>query len=79
MKKLANYFELNKKYKFELTDITCVIYVICVVGIILGFNMTPLFLSGCIISLIASIPARRINLILINVAMIALNIFYLLY
>lgn len=78
MKKLVNYFELNRKYKFELTDITCVIYVICVVGIILGFNMTPLFLSGCIISLVASIPARRINLILINVAMIALNIFYLL-
>lgn len=78
MKKLVNYFELNRKYKFELTDITCIIYVICVVGIILGFNMTPLFLSGCIISLIASIPARRINLILINVAMIALNIFYLL-
>ena len=78
MKKLVEYFEFDKNYHFELTDLTSIIYVVCVGGIILGFNMTLLFLIGCVISLIASIPAKRINLIVINLAMILLNVFYLL-
>ena len=79
MKAFIKWFKLKDAdgYKFDLSDISCIIYVICVVGIILGFNMTPLFLGGCIVSLIASIPARRINLIIINLAMICLNLFYL--
>lgn len=80
MKKLCKWFELDKpngKYVFDWADITGIIYVICVMGIIMGFNMTPLFLTGCVISLIAAIPAKRINLIIINLAMVILNLFYL--
>ena len=80
MKKLRKWFELDKsngKYVFDWSDVTSIIYVVCVGGIIMGFNMTPLFLTGCVIRLAASIPARRINLIIINLAMVILNLFYL--
>ena len=78
MKKLINYFELNKKYNFEWSDITSVFYVICVCGIMMGFNMTPLFVCVCLVSLITCIRAKRLNLIVINLAFVILNIYYLL-
>lgn len=79
MKKLINYFELNAdgKYRFEWADITSILYVICVAGIICGLNMTPLFVVTCGISLLTCIKARRINLIVINAAFVVLNLFYL--
>ena len=40
---------------------------------IAGLNATPLFLLGSIIGFITSLSARRINLLLINGAFIALN------
>ena len=67
----------EKKYIFDINDIICLIYIVCVVGIICGLQMTPLFLIGCIISLISCISAKRINLLLINIAFVILNTYYL--
>ena len=80
MNKLIKYFELDKAdgYKFEWSDITCILYTICVAGIILGYNMTPLFFGSCVLSLVTCVKARRVNLIVINAVMTILNLFYLL-
>lgn len=78
MKNLKEKFELNQKYRFELNDLISAIYVLCAVGIITGHNMNYLFLTGCIISLCYSLTGRRINLICLNLAMVALNLFYVL-
>ena len=67
----------EKKYIFDINDIICLIYIVCVVGIICGLQMTPLFLIGCIISLISCISAKRINLLIINIAFVVLNTYYL--
>jgi hypothetical protein len=67
----------EKKYVFDINDIICLIYIVCVVGIICGLQMTPLFLIGCVISLISCISAKRINLLIINIAFVVLNTYYL--
>ena len=67
----------EKKYIFDINDIICLIYIVCVVGIICGLQMTPLFLIGCIISLISCLSAKRINLLIINIAFVVLNTYYL--
>ena len=73
---MKKWFE-EKKYIFDISDIICLIYVVCVIGIICGLNMTPLFLIGCIISLISCVSAKRINLLVINLAFVILNGYYL--
>jgi uncharacterized membrane protein YkgB len=65
------------KYVFDINDIIGIIYIVCVIGIISGLNMTPLFLIGCIISLISCFKARRINLVIINIAFVVLYGYYL--
>ena len=77
VKKFINYFELNKAYQFDITDITSVIYTICAIGIILGANMTILFFIGSLISTITCWTAKRLNLVLHNGALFALNCFNL--
>ena len=74
MNKIKNFFELNTAYKFDVTDITAVIYVVCAVIGIIGGNPTPLFLIGSAISTAFCWQARRINLIVLNVALFALNL-----
>ena len=74
MNKIKNYFELNEKYKFDVTDITAAIYVVCAIIGIIGGNPTPLFLIGSAISTAFCWQARRINLIALNVALFALNL-----
>ena len=74
MNKIKNFFELNTTYKFDVTDITAVIYVVCAVIGIIGGNPTPLFLIGSAISTAFCWQARRINLIVLNVALFALNL-----
>lgn len=46
MTKIKNYFELNRKYKFDPTDLTATIFVLCTILGIIGYNVTPLFLIG---------------------------------
>ena len=66
------------KYQFDINDLISVIYVVCVVGIISGLNMTPLFFIGCVVSFIACFKAKRINLVIMNLAFVILNGYYLL-
>lgn len=73
LKKLINFFELNHKYKFDITDIIAVIYIACATGIMLGFNMNVLFFIGSAIATATCWQARRLNLVFLNVALFALN------
>lgn len=73
MKKFIQYFELNKPYQFDITDITAIIYTFCAVGIMAGYNMNILFFCGAILATIFCWKAKRLNLILLNVSMLMLN------
>jgi hypothetical protein len=75
LKKFINYFELNKSYQFDITDITSVIYTICAIGIIAGFNMNVLFFIGSAISTATCWTAKRLNLVLLNGALFVLNLY----
>ena len=72
MTKIKNYFKLNQKYKFDPTDLTATIYVLCTILGIIGYNVTPLFLIGSAIGTAFCWQARRINLIVLNVALFVL-------
>lgn len=75
MKKFNDFFELNKPYEFDPTDLTAIIFLVCsVLGIFTTVNITPLFLMGSIVSTVFSLPCRRINLIVLNGSLLALNI-----
>ena len=74
MTKIKNYFELNKKYKFDPTDLTATIYVLCTVLGIMGTNVTPLFLIGSAIGTAFCWQGKRINLVVLNVALFVLNL-----
>lgn len=76
MKKIINYFELNRPYQFDITDITCLIYTACVVGIMAGYNMNILFCIGSAISTAFCWKAKRLNLILLNGSLFILNVWY---
>ena len=77
MKKLINYFDLNRPCEFDITDITAIIYTICAVGVICGMDMTVLFFIGSAISTAFCFKARRLNLILLNVSLFAMNGYYI--
>lgn len=77
MTKVIEYFELDKKYQFDITDITSVIYVICAIIGIMGENPTVLFTVGSLIATTFCWQAKRINLIILNVALLILNLFNL--
>jgi hypothetical protein len=72
--KLKNYFELKQKYKFDVTDLTALIYVLCTILGIIGVNVTPLFLIGSAIGTAFCWQARRINLIVLNGSLFVLNL-----
>ena len=67
----------EKKYVFDINDLICLVYLLCVVGIMCGLNMTPLFFIGCVVSFVACFKAKRINLVVINLAFVILNGYYL--
>ena len=77
MKKLIKYFNLDRPYEFDITDITCAIYTICALGVMLGADMTVLFFIGSLIATTFCWQARRLNLVLLNVALFAMNAYYL--
>ena len=74
--KLINYFQLNSKYQFDITDITALIYTICAVGVICGIDMTVLFFIGSTIATAFCLEARRVNLVVLNVAIWCMNLYY---
>lgn len=71
---MKKFFELHRPYKFDPTDITASIYVICTVVGIVGGNPTPLFLLGSAISTAFCWQGRRINLVVLNVSLFILNL-----
>ena len=74
MLKLKEFFELNKPYQFDPTDLTAIIYTVCAVLGSIGYNVTVLFLIGSIIGVATCYQARRINLVVLNVALFGLNV-----
>ena len=77
MKKIIDYFNLKNPYQFDIADITCIIYTICAIGVIMGKNMTILFFIGSAIATAFCYQARRVNLVVLNVALFAMNCYYL--
>jgi hypothetical protein len=77
MNKFKTYFNLNRPYEFDITDVTAVIYTICAIGVMLGADMTVLFFIGSAIATAFCWQARRLNLVLLNVALFAMNCYYL--
>ena len=74
---MKNFFELNKPYRFDIGDLTALLYTICAIGCILGYNMTILFAVAATIGVAFCWQARRINLVVLNVALWAMNVFNL--
>lgn len=77
MKKIVDFFKLDHPYEFDITDITAIIYTICAMGVMLGADMTVLFFIGSLIATAFCWQARRLNLVLLNVALFAMNTYYL--
>ena len=72
---MKKYFELDKPYKFDPTDLTAIIFTACsVLGIATSINITPLFLLGSIIGFTTCFKARRINLVALNGSLLVLNL-----
>ena len=71
---MRKYFELNNPYNFEWTDITAIIFTICAVLGIMKIDATVLFTIGSLIGFVTCFKARRINLIVLNGALLALNL-----
>ena len=77
MTKFKTFFNLNRSYQFDITDITSIIYTLCAAGVIMGYDMTVLFVIGAVISTAFCWQARKLNLILLNVSLLVMNLFYL--
>ena len=75
--KLKTFFNLDRPYEFDVTDLTSVIYMICAIGVILGADMTVLFFIGATIATAFCWQARKLNLVLLNVSMFMMNGYYL--
>ena len=72
---MKKYFELNRPYEFDPTDLTAIIFTVCsVLGIATSINITPLFLLGSLIGFATCFKARRINLIALNGSLLILNL-----
>jgi hypothetical protein len=77
MNKIKTYFNLDRPYEFDVTDLTALIYTICAIGVICGVDMTILFFIGSTIATAFCLGARRINLVVLNVSLWFMNLYYL--
>jgi len=77
MNKIKTFFNLDRPYEFDITDITALIYTICAIGVMCGVDMTILFFIGSAISTAFCFQTRRLNLILLNVSLFAMNGYYI--
>ena len=75
--KLKTFFNLNRPYEFDTTDLTALIYTICVIGGMLGANMTILWCIGASIATAFCWEAHKINLVVLNVALWVMNMWNL--
>ena len=74
--RIKQFFNLDRAYEFDITDITALIYTICAIGVIMGADMTILFFIGSTIATLFCLQARRINLVVLNVALWFMNLYY---
>ena len=74
---MRKWFELNKPYRFDIGDLTAFLYTICAIGCMLGYNMTILFAIAATIGVAFCWQARRINLVVLNVALWVMNVYNL--
>ena len=77
VKHIKQFFNLNRSYEFDITDITALIYTICAIGVMMGVDMTILFFIGSTIATAFCLSAKRINLVVLNVALWFMNLYYL--
>lgn len=77
MKKIIAYFNLDRPYEFNVTDITALIYTICAIGGIMGANMTILWCIGATIATAFCWQAKKLNLVVLNVALWVMNMWNL--
>ena len=75
--KIKTYFHLDRPYEFDVTDLTALIYTICVIGGMMGANMTILWCIGATIATAFCWQAKKINLVVLNVALFAMNMWNL--
>ena len=75
--KIKTYFNLNHAYEFDITDITALIYTICAIGGMLGANMTILWCIGATVATAFCWQTRKINLVVLNVALWVMNMWNL--
>ena len=71
---MKKFFELHGTYKFDPTDITALIYVICTVLCACGLDYSLLMLIGATIGTVFCWRAHRINLIVLNVTLLIFNL-----
>lgn len=74
MKRLKEFFELNTTYKFDPTDVTAIIYVVCTVLCALNVDYSLLMLIGATIGTVFCWRAHRINLVVLNVTLLIFNL-----
>ena len=72
---MKKFFELNRPYKFDPTDLTACIYLVCAVLGIMGYNVSILFLIGSTIGTAFCWQAHRINVMVLNVALFIFNFY----
>ena len=75
---MVKFFELNRQYQFDINDLISAIFLVAAVLGMSGGNPTPFFAVGSAIGFATCFKARRINLIVLNGALLALNIFNIL-
>lgn len=75
--RIKQFFNLDRAYQFDVTDITALIYVLCAVLVISGINATIPFFIGATIATAFCWQARRINLVVLNVALWVMNAYNL--
>lgn len=75
MKKLIKWFELDRHYKFDIADLTALMYTICAIGCMMGYNMTILFAVAATIGVATCWMARRVNLVVLNLALWIMNLY----
>ena len=72
--RIKNFFELRGGYRFDPTDLTAIIYVICTILCALGKDSSLLMLIGASIGTIFCWRAHRINLVVLNVTLLIFNL-----
>jgi len=75
--RLKQFFNLDRTYEFDTTDITALIYTICAIGGMMGANMTIFWCIGASIGAAFCWEAHKINLVVLNVALWVMNMWNL--